>query len=350
MRKIQHIWFIVFVLWIIGFYCFDFIYANQNKIISSQKADNIIQKVIDEKFTGLDKTYKQRDFLSLLNIKISQLPSENPNMKILQESVENKITQLEKQIVWVQKVIVWYSQQNREIYWYFRWDIEKDFLLITANSHGGYEYGTYLTALDLIDYFDRWGKTQWFIIPTLNPDGLQIAIDDDFSQWYYLWARSNANNVDINRNFCTKNYSSGEYVKSFWWESKRMSKGQKCSDEPETKVIDNIFRYFSFSHALDFHSLWSIIFIPDNWFQDQEVVDFALRTKNLLWKRYDFNPNIAEKVQRYEFDEWGKNIYTGFLSQYIYENFQIPAIVVEFQYHGRIQRETRNLKKLLPDL
>ena len=94
MRKIAHIWIIIFVLWMISFFCFDLIYATQNKKISQKQADKIIQKVLDKNFHWLDKTYKQKDFLHTLAEKLSTVWIEDQNIKILQDATNKKISQL----------------------------------------------------------------------------------------------------------------------------------------------------------------------------------------------------------------------------------------------------------------
>lgn len=353
MFKTSHIFLSFLVFIFISFFCFDFISANEEKLISQTQADNILEKVLEKNFSWLNSKHKQFEFLEKLSIRLENISESSQNILIFSQSVENKLIDLEIQLSGVQKIVVWYSEELRKIYGYYKWDISEDFLLILANSHGAYEYWTYLTALDLIEYFESQGKSQWFIVPTLNPDGLQIAIDDNFSKWFYLEWRGNNNNVDINRNFCTKNFSSGEYVKFFWGERKLLSKWDSCGNQLETQVIDNIFRYFSFSNVLDLHSLWGIIFIPDGWFDDQKVLDFTNNVQEILWNSYEFNSQFSNNyqknilIQRYEFDEWGKNIFTWVLAQYIYETYNIPAIILELEYHGRVEKKLRGIEKLL---
>ncbi len=353
MFKTSHIFLSFLVFIFISFFCFDFISANEEKIITQTQADNILEKVLEQNFSWLNSKHKQLDFLEKLSIRLENISESSQNILIFSQSVENKLIDLEIQLSGVQKIVVWYSEELREIYGYYKWDISEDFLLILANSHGSYEYGTYLTALDLIDYFEAQGKTQWFIVPTLNPDGLQIAIDDNFSKWFYLEWRGNKNNVDINRNFCTQNYSTGEYVKTFWWESKLLSKWENCGSQLETQVIDNVFRYFSFSNVLDIHSLWGIIFIPDGWFENSNTLNFADKIQKILWNSYEFNSQYSNNyqknilIQRYEFDEWWKNIFTWVLAQYIYETYNIPAIILELEYHGKVEKKLRGIEKLL---
>ena len=353
MFKKSHLFLSFLACIFVSFFCFDFISANEEKLITQNQANNILEKVLDKNFSWLDAKYKQIEFLKKLSNKLENISEKSQNIRIFSQVLENKIVDLEIQLSGVQKVVVWYSEELKEIYGYYKWDIWEDFLLIVANSHGAYEYGTYLTALDLIQYLRDQGKSQWFIIPTLNPDGLQVAIDDNFSKWFYLQWRWNKNDVDINRNFCTKNYSNGEYLKFFWGERKLLSKWEMCWDQLETKVIDNIFRYFSFSNVLDIHSLWWIIFVPDGWFNDSNTLNFADTIQQILWKNYEFNSQFSNnyqknlRIQRYEFDEWGKNIFTGVLAQYIYETYNIPAIILELEYHGRVEEKLRWIEKLL---
>jgi len=353
MFKKSHILLSFLAVIFLSLFCFDFINAKDETTITTKQANVFIDNILDKNFHWLDQKHQQLKFLNALENRILSLKTQNKNISVYLQAIQSHKKILEEQLQWVQKILVWYSQNHREIYGYYKWDIDKDFLLITANSHGWYEYGTYLTALDLIQYFEEKDKNQWFIIPTLNPDGLQIAIDDNFQQGFYLEWRSNSNNVDINRNFCTKNFSSWKYLKSFGGENKLIWKWEKCWDQLETQIIDTIFDTFSFSQVLDFHSLGAILFIPDNGFDDPRVVEFAQKTQELFWNHYDFNAKFTTQfqkniaIQRYEFDEWGKNIYTWFLAQYIYETYNIPAIVVEFEYHWRVEKQARNLENLL---
>ena len=74
-------------------------------------------------------------------------------------------------------------------------------------------------------------RNNWRVIPILNPDGVKLK------------TRTNANKVDVNRNFPTKDWT--EKAKVFWQSSTssnpRRFPGEKAASEPETKcALDQI--------------------------------------------------------------------------------------------------------------
>jgi protein MpaA len=76
----------------------------------------------------------------------------------------------------------------------------------------------------------------WVVIPVVNPDA------------YERRRRRNANNVDINRNFPTKNWALTS-VRS------RMYGGHKATSEPETRTVMRVIRRYRPSRIVTIHSI-----------------------------------------------------------------------------------------------
>ena len=77
-------------------------------------------------------------------------------------------------------------------------EIHKNILVIGV-FHGDEPQGKFLIE----EYLDKYPDTKLFFIPCLNPDGMSIE------------TRTNANGVDLNRNFPTKNWELTEKNESF---------------------------------------------------------------------------------------------------------------------------------------
>ncbi len=245
----------------------------------------------------------------------------------------------------VHEIVLGYSTWWREIRGYFKWIPKEGFHLITANIHGSYEYGTYETAMMLIAELQTNNASGWFIIPTLNPDGL---IEYEQRGTYlnaYLEGRDNLSGVDLNRNFCASNFQDIEFVKygkvmqtSQWW----------CESEQETKVMVQTLENFYFKKAVSLHSVGGIIYIPDGSVDDSQVIHLGTQIRSIL-PGYDFYPNTSSEILRqasikkYEIDEGDSGVFTGTLETYLYEKYGIINILIELSNHWKIEY---NLKEI----
>ncbi len=79
-------------------------------------------------------------------------------------------------------------------------------------------------------------RANWIIAPRINPDGYQIR------------NRRNANKVDLNRNFPTKNWTLGN-------PRSRMFGGHKPKSEPETKAIIQLIERSNPAVIVTIHSI-----------------------------------------------------------------------------------------------
>lgn len=245
----------------------------------------------------------------------------------------------------VHEIILGYSQAGNEIKWYFKGTPNIGYHLITANIHGSYEYGTYETAMMLISELENTTESGWFIIPSLNPDGLREYYDNGVALNAYLHGRDNLNGVDLNRNFCTQNYQDGDFNK--YGKILKTSIGW-CGSEIETQVMKETLDDFYFKSAISLHSVGGILYIPDGWIHDTQVIDLWRKIVSIL-PGYDFSPNTNSEIltqasiKKYEIDEWDSWFFTGTLDTYIYEKYWVPTILIELSNHWKIEY---NLKEI----
>jgi hypothetical protein len=192
-------------------------------------------------------------------------------------------------------------------------------------------------------------KKGWMIIETLNPDWLQVYLNSDRKDDFYLEWRANVNNIDLNRNFCTKSFIKSNYVRG----NVKFQTGETCWQEREVSAIENLFKSYSFSGLIDIHSEWWILFIPENSFEDENVISFANRIKNLLWEDYFFEVDYEtarqkeELIKIFDIDSWWEWEFTWTLITYFYELTGAPAVLLELQEHWEIGKEVLNLVEMI---
>jgi hypothetical protein len=252
-----------------------------------------------------------------------------------------------------QKVIIWYSTLWKPIYAYYKWNPEKWFFGIFADIHGGYEYWTYKTAIKIKEHLESSWKVGWFIIPTINPDWLEIAEKDDFKKKFYAKNRWNANLVDLNRNFCTKDFKLTSRKKRFkdWKIISFKTWILKCESEIETQNIVKVLKEYKFNKIISLHSEAGLFYIPDYSIDDKKINDFWDELKEILPKyKFDLSYNTEKekknKIKYYEVNERKSAIYTWTMTQYIYEKHNIPIILIELKIHWKIEERLLEIDKL----
>lgn len=324
----------VIFLWVILYLSLLYkpIYANDN---------------IKDKITHYIENINEINAIKKISQALEKYPKNNENIIYFQDKLKEKENILKQSQV--QKIILWYSSGWKEIFAYYRWDITKPFFAIFSNIHWWYEYGTYFTAEYLKDRLEKSHKTQWFIIPTLNPDWLEIASKDFYQKSYYIEWRENSNKIDINRNFCTTDFFNNSYVKKW----KNFYSWKKCNAEIETQIVDNVLKDFQFSEILSLHSEWWIFFIPDNSYYDERIISLAKKIKNILPDYYFEFPTYDKKKDNKEREtlEINQNKtnkkYSWLMENYIYQKYDIPILLIELKEHWKV--ETR-LFELLNNL
>lgn len=112
-------------------------------------------------------------------------------------------------------------------------------VVVLGGVHGDEPKGVYV-ARKLIALLEAdpeaGGAVAWVIVPVVNPDG------------YERRKRRNANRVDVNRNFSTKNW-----VRTL--PSNRMSGGNAPASEPETRAVIELVERYSPHRIISIHSI-----------------------------------------------------------------------------------------------
>lgn len=330
-------------------------YANETiniswKDYSFNQAYNIINNSFNKKWWN-DFDKKESAYIELkrkLNQRINKSEKINKLINLFEYSLEKTRKERKEFYSKIQKIKIWESTNNQDIYAYYKWDPKNGYFWIFSNIHGWYEYWTYNTARYLLKELYNSEKTWWFIIPTINPDWLDYYLESDKKYAAYLEWRVNKNNVDLNRNFCTDNYELKSFEKNwytiFTWIN-------WCNDQNETKIISKLIKDYNFKKIISLHSKWNILFLPDNSFDDKNVIKFWNEiAKKLPWYNFDTNYLNSEqkqnKIKLYEIDEWWIWEYTWTMETYIYEKYKIPVILIELKDHWKIEYSIKNIIEL----
>ncbi len=131
------------------------------------------------------------------------------------------------------------SVEGRSIELFRRGSPRHSTVLVFGGFHGDEPKGVHV-ARKLIDLLRNepgaGGRTRWIVVPVVNPDG------------YARRKRRNANRVDINRNFPTKNWQPTP-IRS------RMYGGDRPGSEPETQTAIAVIRRYRPSMIITIHSI-----------------------------------------------------------------------------------------------
>jgi hypothetical protein len=331
------------------FTIFIWIFYFTNKLTANTSSESFLLKkisaVINEKTS--DK-YKQLELLWEIQKVWKKYNNESLNKTLtsLNNILKSQINNDENK---VKEIIIWKTRTWNEIKAYYRWNPHNSFLLFVANIHWWYEYGTYKTAKLLKEKLISENKKWWMIIETLNPDWLEYYLNNQEEEKYYLEWRANSNWIDLNRNFCTKSFSNFNYTR---WEIE-LKTWEFCESELEVQAISNLLKNYSFSWLIDIHSAWWTIFIPENSFDDKNVINFASKIQSLLWDDYIFEADYKNQHQKerliefFEIDSWGDWEFTWTLITYFYEQTGFPAVLIELTKHWEIEEKVLNLVEVV---
>lgn len=133
-----------------------------------------------------------------------------------------------------------YSQNNNEITLLgepYKNNFDKTILIIGV-VHGDEPQGKYLIEKHLESIQEY--KNRMLYIPCLNPDGLELK------------TRQNASEIDINRNFPTKNWVREPFASEYFG-------GEAPASEIETNFTIDIIKEFSPDIILTFHAPFKIV-------------------------------------------------------------------------------------------
>ncbi|MEW5941594.1 MAG: M14 family metallopeptidase [Chloroflexota bacterium] len=145
--------------------------------------------------------------------------------------------------------IIGFSVQARPIEVYTFGQGEKQ-RMIVAGIHGGYEWNTIALADLLITYLDAHPEAvpsdiTLYVLRNLNPDG-------DATGHKTKEGRSNANGVDLNRNFPT-NWAA-EWNRDGCWNDTPTTGGTGPGSEPETKALMRFLAAHRIDALISYHS------------------------------------------------------------------------------------------------
>jgi len=145
--------------------------------------------------------------------------------------------------------LIGFSIRSRPIEAY-RFGVGEKEYLIVAGIHGGYEGNTIALANELITYINENPgviptDVTLYIIRDMNPDGEARSDGVD--------GRVNNNDVDLNRNFPTKNWTA-DWNRDGCWIYRPTTGGAYGGSEPETRTVMSFIRGHKFEAMISYHS------------------------------------------------------------------------------------------------
>lgn len=212
------------------------------------------------------------------------------------------------------EIVIGQSVGGRDIFTYKFGNNGKMKILFMGGIHGN-EVGTVKLMYKFINYLSGHKKEylglELFVVPCVNPDGLELALKKPDYFGGGRNGRFNANNVDLNRNFKTENFSS----ENFWFfgnEYIPVYCGPSPFSEPESLAIADFIKANGISVLYSFHSRGKEIMGNLNKLSQELVKDFVNKTGY----RYVSH------------EEWKKMKQTGTVKQWCEDN-NIAYIEVE---------------------
>ncbi len=181
-------------------------------------------------------------------------------------------------------------------------------------------YSTDTQVKDLVDQSEIW------IVPLLNPDGLQYSI-----HFYRYWRKNRRDNgdgtygVDLNRNYDYMwgydNEGSSPYTGS------DVYRGPSAFSEPETRAIQDLFAQRNFEALITYHSYSQVILYP--WgYTDLPAPDDALLEQ--------IATEMSARIQAvngtfYDYGQAGESLYltNGDTTDWSYGVYGIPSYTIE---------------------
>lgn len=146
------------------------------------------------------------------------------------------------------RIVIGYSVQNRpiEVYRFGTGRVER---MVVAGIHGAYERNTTALADELVEHLGENPElvppeVTLYILRSLNPDG--EARDDPAD------GRSNANGVDLNRNWSV-NWAEN-WSRTGCWSLRPTTAGSGPNSEPETKALEKFLLSRNVDALISYHS------------------------------------------------------------------------------------------------
>jgi hypothetical protein len=197
------------------------------------------------------------------------------------------------------------SVQGRSITAY-RFGIGSSYVVFIGGMHGNEKSSTY-SLNSLIDYLEAHdsqipANRSIIVIPNLNPDG------------YAVTKRTNANNVDLNRNFPANNWKQGVTMPDKTYNPN--GGGAYPLSEPESSAIANYILSVKPRLVLTYHAAAGVVMPNDAGDSDA------------LARVYDQKSNLGYEPSSqtgaiFEYDT------TGSFEEWLYDKHGIPTLLVE---------------------
>lgn len=189
---------------------------------------------------------------------------------------------------------------------HFNWSFGQKAPVFIGGVHGDEPEGVRL-AEELLKWLSAQDHSQlltpWVVIPCLNVDG------------YAENSRTNANGVDLNRNYPSKNWVKTDKIDRYY-------SGPTPGSEPETQAIMELISQIHPGIVMHFHS-WHPCVVATG----QPAVPFARHLSHS--SGYDLKEHIGYDTP-------------GSLSQYGWHDHQIPIICTEEQEHSNLDHTWKN--------
>lgn len=144
---------------------------------------------------------------------------------------------------------------------------------------------------------------QIFIIPCLNIDWYNKALkNSDYFAWWIVW-KTNANNVDLNRNFPTSNWSAesklfvaGKYSDISWWNIP--------ASESEVKVLLELIEKENIKTIFTFHNCrWTVFSLNSS----EKLENYSKNSKYIIFTEKQWDDLCDEQKTWHSMIWWPEN-------------------------------------------
>lgn len=212
---------------------------------------------------------------------------------------------------------------------------------------GKYLAENYETDIGIKDLVDR---SEIWIIPIVNPDGLEYSI-----HFYRYWRKNRRNNgdgtygVDINRNYGYKwgldNSGSSPNPDS------SVYRGKSAFSEPETQAVRDLFVENDFRAMISYHSYSQVVLYPWGYTLIPTEHDglFSSIAKEMTSRMQQANGRT------YEYGQAGDSLYftNGDTTDWTYGIYGIPSFTIELppidQIHGGFFNAEKDIQTIFAE-
>lgn len=141
-----------------------------------------------------------------------------------------------------------------------------------------------------------------YIIACLNLDWYNKALlNYNYFSWWIVW-KTNWNNVDLNRNFPTLNWSensklfvSGKYYDISWW--------TYAWSEKEIKFLLDFIKIINIKTIYVYHNCWWTVMWTFTASSDLKVLEYSKLSNYKIFTHNDFN-NLKEEQKSWHWTVW----------------------------------------------